>query len=212
MNEPTLDTLKQRIDRLERENHWWKRLATIGFVGMAALMLMGQTLSNSRTVEAERFILRDANGTRRAELGIGKEEGNALLEFYGKDGKQSLVLLGVLADKSKTVGTILSLGSKENPQGGAGGHLQATVSSVSGTLSLGYGKGSASLRTTDEGTLLNITETARSGVTLGIGRDGSPVLALSDKERPRAGLFLGADGSPSLVFFDKDGKTIWKGP
>ncbi|MFQ5873700.1 MAG: hypothetical protein ACE5JL_07850 [Dehalococcoidia bacterium] len=213
MNEPMVETLTKRLDRLEWEMRWWKRLTATGFAGMAALMLMGQALPRSRTVEAERFILREANGTRRAELGTEGEKGGSLLKFYGKDGKQPLALLGVVVDSPNAVGTILSLGAKKNPQGEDGGHLLAIVSNVSATLGFSYGKGSASLRATDEGTLLNISDqTARVGVTLGIGRNGSPALALSDKEKPRAGLFLGADGSPSLHLFDKDGKVIWKAP
>jgi len=43
MNEPTMDKLEQRLDRLERENRRLKRIGVLVVVGIAAVVLMGQS-------------------------------------------------------------------------------------------------------------------------------------------------------------------------
>lgn len=75
MNEPTRDTLTQRLDRLERQNWRLKQMAGLILVGIAALVLMGEALPKSRTVEAEEFVLKDASGRVRAILGADRFSG-----------------------------------------------------------------------------------------------------------------------------------------
>jgi hypothetical protein len=43
MNEPTMNKLVQRLDRLERQNHRLKRIGGLVAVGIAGVVLMGQT-------------------------------------------------------------------------------------------------------------------------------------------------------------------------
>lgn len=56
MNEPALNDLTQRLDRLEGENRRLKRFGIVGVVGIAALALTGQALGTRvpDVVEAER--------------------------------------------------------------------------------------------------------------------------------------------------------------
>lgn len=69
MNEPTLDALKQRIDRLEREARRWRCRAILVLILVAAVPLMGQYFPNAKVVEAHRFVLKGWDGKVRAILG-----------------------------------------------------------------------------------------------------------------------------------------------
>ncbi len=42
MNEPTMNNMVLRLDRLERENRRLKRIGALVVVGIAAVVLMGQ--------------------------------------------------------------------------------------------------------------------------------------------------------------------------
>ena len=70
-------TMAQRVERLERAQRQWRRLAVCAVLGLVGVGLMGQKPA-PRTVEAERFILRDAAGRIRAELGVDGEQSVAL--------------------------------------------------------------------------------------------------------------------------------------
>jgi hypothetical protein len=72
----TPDPITARLDRLERESRRWRRAALGSWLAIAALLLLGQSqpratkpASPVRTVEAERFVLRDARGRTGAILG-----------------------------------------------------------------------------------------------------------------------------------------------
>lgn len=64
-----VDALTHRLDRLERENRWLKRIGGVVLVGLAAVVLMGQAGPRNRIVEAEKFVLVDKGGKVRAVLG-----------------------------------------------------------------------------------------------------------------------------------------------
>jgi hypothetical protein len=70
-------TLARRVERLERAQRRWRRLAMASALGLAAVGVMGQKPA-PRIVEAERFILRDAAGRVRAELVVDGEQSVAL--------------------------------------------------------------------------------------------------------------------------------------
>jgi hypothetical protein len=70
-------TIVRRIEQLERAQRRWRGLATCAALGLVAVVLMGQKPA-PRTVEAERFILRDAAGRARAELSVDSEQSVAL--------------------------------------------------------------------------------------------------------------------------------------
>ncbi len=95
MNEPTDETLAQRLEQLERENRWMKRIGSLMLVGLVVLVLMGQaqcnltktgTSQSSKIVEAQEFIVRDANGKPRAKLT------DSMLVFTNPDGNATITL------------------------------------------------------------------------------------------------------------------------
>ena len=76
MTESALDTLKKRLDRLERESRRLKRATLAVIMGATAALLMGQIAPHRpvKTLEAEEFVLRDSRGQIRASLGDGSAD------------------------------------------------------------------------------------------------------------------------------------------
>ncbi len=97
MTEPTLDTLTQRLDRLERENRRLKVAGAILLLALAAVGAMGQMTPRAvpKVVEAERFVLRDTKGNILAIMGT--EASGTSLSLYDQKGKPR-AWLGVTAD------------------------------------------------------------------------------------------------------------------
>ncbi|PYO22967.1 MAG: hypothetical protein DMD88_05215 [Candidatus Rokuibacteriota bacterium] len=101
MNE--LEGLKHRLDRLERENRWLKRLGTFVLVGATALALMGQQRGPAPVVEAQRFLINDpASGKARAALSL-LQDGSVGLSLISVDGKS----LSLSADAGGNMGLSL---------------------------------------------------------------------------------------------------------
>jgi hypothetical protein len=88
MTEPILDTLTQRLDRLERTCRRLKAMTAVVLLGVAATVLMGQTAPHRppRTLEAEEFVLRDNRGQVRAALGTTKNPSATVLRIDNENG------------------------------------------------------------------------------------------------------------------------------
>ena len=113
MNEPTMDKLVQRLDRLEKENRRMKRIGALVAVGIAAVVLMGQARSSkvAKVIEAEKFVLRDTSGQVGAIL-FTVDEGSPHLEF--RDKKRNLrITLGVMSSTSPRT---MSIETKRRPE------------------------------------------------------------------------------------------------
>jgi len=79
-----LAAIMSRLERVEKENRRMKQVALGVLVIAGSVILMGQARPNkNKTIEAERFIVRDERGIVRAEFGLD--------EFYERGGA-SLVL------------------------------------------------------------------------------------------------------------------------
>ena len=89
MTEFTLDMLRKRLDRLERESRRLRRATLVVIVGAAAALLMGQIAPHRpvRTLEAEEFVLRDSRGQIRASLGTTQGPNATVLQIHGDNGK-----------------------------------------------------------------------------------------------------------------------------
>jgi hypothetical protein len=72
-----MQTLSQRVGRSERENRILKVLALLGVALFATLLLMGAS-GKPRTIEAEKFILRDNQGHARVTIGTPESAGVAV--------------------------------------------------------------------------------------------------------------------------------------
>ena len=60
MTDVTLDTLTHRLNRLERENRLLRMIGTVALVVVISVALIGQSLPKDRTLEGEKFHLKDS--------------------------------------------------------------------------------------------------------------------------------------------------------
>lgn len=96
------EQIQERLLKLERQNRRLKQAGAAALIVAASLLLMGQTsrtkpvqASQSNTVEASQFILKDKSGKVRANLSIDESPGNSgavQLVFYDVEGKQRVKL------------------------------------------------------------------------------------------------------------------------
>jgi hypothetical protein len=89
---PEASIILERLERLEKQNVTLKRLGVVVLGLMAGFVLIAQTPSQ-RTVEAERFILRDQSGKMRGQITM-QPSGEPALEFFGKEGERQSSLSG----------------------------------------------------------------------------------------------------------------------
>jgi hypothetical protein len=146
-------TLITRLERLERQQRRWRGLAIAGALGLAALALMGQKQAG-RTVEAERFVLRDAAGRPRAELlMVDEKEQSVALRFKDADGMPRLTM------GTENGAALIVLNEQ-------GGKLRA------GLVALPHGAPGLSL----------YDSTGKPRAELSLNRDGAPALTFNDRD------------------------------
>ena len=68
------EELERRLLSVEKQNRRLKQLGAAALMAVALLVVMGQA-SSKKTVEANEFILRDANGNVRAKLSMSTVRG-----------------------------------------------------------------------------------------------------------------------------------------
>jgi hypothetical protein len=95
MDEPTLASLSQRIDRLAHETRWWKRLASFALVLLGMVVLLGATASKKTKIptelRAQRIVLVDKAEQARAEVAV-MADNQAGLILSDDGGKPRLTL------------------------------------------------------------------------------------------------------------------------
>lgn len=224
--ETTMETLRQRLDGLERAHRWWRRAMATLAAGIVAAVLMGQARPTLKVVEAEKVVLRDASGKVRVVMDARDDRpGLKILD--------SRETVRVAMDTSR-LGSGLFLYDLE-------GRLTATLRVLDdgttrlylndgkrGSAELGVGidggpwvrlfdrdeKASAILSVAARGSGLGLSDQdGKERVTFSVAADGRPALAFFDRdEKPRAGLGITADGRPGLRLYDQDGRIIWHAP
>jgi hypothetical protein len=96
MRDPILDACASRLARLERDNRWWRRLATLAVVGLAMVFLTGQVGFRPASIETEQLAIRDASGRVRVVI-RSLDTGAAVLTFRDELERDRLAI-GVLDD------------------------------------------------------------------------------------------------------------------
>jgi hypothetical protein len=80
-----------RLEKLERENRRMKTTGSLAVMIAASLFLMGQAKSD-RTIEAQKFVLKDASGKVGAELAMDRF--GARLNLHDANGRPVVTLVG----------------------------------------------------------------------------------------------------------------------
>ena len=84
-----LKRLEQSVAKLERQNRWYRLIASLIAVCAISLLIMGQSSAtkSAKIIEAEKFVLRDQSGVVRAVLKVESNDGIAALALADKTGK-----------------------------------------------------------------------------------------------------------------------------
>jgi len=83
---PDLQTILERIEKLERQNRRLKQLGIVALIAAASLVVMGEA-PLKKTIEANEFILRDNSGNVRARLSVDEKFSTTQLVLFDKEGK-----------------------------------------------------------------------------------------------------------------------------
>ncbi len=208
MHELTMETRARRLDQVELENRRLKQAGVVVLAVIAAVVLMGQATKGkvAKVVEAEKFVLRDADGKGRARL---------------ESLPSGLVRLALL-DKDENIQSVLGVGVGR-PSLVLAGRNNKTILTTS-FLSIS-GKSRLTLAVLPSGvqSLALTDNTGRTRAELAIEVDGSSTFGLFDRTGT-ARAVLGSTSlesetgviekrpESSLVLFGNDGKVIWKAP
>ena len=84
-------SLIQRVERLEKANRSLKSLVLCGLVVVLGIFLIGGTGAPTKTVEAESFVVKDAQGIIHARFGITADGGPALT-YYDRNNNPRLFI------------------------------------------------------------------------------------------------------------------------
>lgn len=151
MGDERFEAVMKRVEGLEREVRRWRHAAMALTLAAVALATMGLAIPRGRIVEAQKFVLKDAAGRVRVELGPNDTDKSITLRFRDEIGTPRLTL-GVENDSA-----LLVLGDKTGrPRVGA-------VTLADGVPGLTF-----------------YDATGRSRAELGLARDGDPSVSLLD--------------------------------
>ncbi|HYB62585.1 MAG TPA: hypothetical protein VEH50_14035 [Methylomirabilota bacterium] len=218
-----LQALADRVEKLERQNRWFKRGGLALALIASCLFVMAQ-VAPIRTIEADDFILKDSKGMKRAELSV--PSANPVLRFFDSGGN-----VNALVGANGYI--MFGSGTRTYPgQGNESFRVPITkVSLTSSGLFFADQKGSAVIQLgglespgapalVPHLTFFDSSEQPR--VDLGIN-SSSPYLNLTDGDGFSAQLGSSDLITPStgekhktsaasLVLFGKDGKVLWSAP
>jgi hypothetical protein len=197
--------LAARLDRLEKQNRRlrWMALALLVTGGLG--FLVAADAPKNQTVEASKFVLRDADGQARATLAMDPQVGPVLTFMTAKGtSRAKLALLD-----SKGGDPVLTLHDEKGATRGgltiSGGAPMMLFldQDQKMQMALGVDSGKPSL------VLQNAAGTRQLG--LGLEKDG-PLIQLTDpKGQAKAALSVTADG-PHLTLTGKDGTSLFSKP
>jgi hypothetical protein len=180
------ESLAARVEKLERQNRWFKRAALALLLLPATLLVMGQARP-TRTLEAQAFVLTDANGIKRADLTVPTDV--PVLRFFNSAG-------GVTADLGPNGYSIFGAGT-------------ATYTGDKGPVKISIARlalGPAGLFFSDEHgkTIIELGGLAKPDLSA----PPSPRLELFDSdERARVDLSAQSDFGPAIRLYDEAGNT-----
>ena len=171
MTEPSLDRLHRRLEHLERELAWWRR---VGFVALACAGLFGAVAATVTTtpdeVKTRRLVITDADGRGRAVFTVDERD-RTRLSLTDRDGATT-------ADLTVIPGQSAALSVAR-----AGAQAQLAAGDDKGQLSVGAGGQRGWLVAAPGGASLGLgNDAGKPRISLATSPTLSPSLQLSDRE------------------------------
>jgi hypothetical protein len=186
---PDLQIIVERLHKLEAQNRRMKCRGIAILAALSAFVLMGQAAPVPRVVEAQKFVLKDANGSVRGWLGI---IGHGSELTLGNADQQPRMTLMVSVDASN----LHFFGSRKSGM---------TLGVDSGDPSLSMigadGEGGAGITFGKDGPSLTLEDSKGFSTVLGSTQLQN---AANNESQHRS--------AASVVLLDKDKKVMWRTP
>jgi hypothetical protein len=170
-----LEILSDRIEKLERQNRFYKRTGLLVLIILSSAVLIAQVKATkvaapkaSKPLEAGKFVLQDGQGVKRAELGLFADR--PALVFY-----------------DETANPTLSVGVEPE---GSGLTIYDRTSEKAAVLSFG-----------SNGPVLSLFHAGKKRLNLSVTAQGPALGLLGKKGEAKAALALTAEDDPFLHLF-----------
>jgi hypothetical protein len=171
MREPSLDGLHARLERLEREVGWWRRVGVAALAGAGLFGAVAATVTtNPDEVKTRRLVVTDGEGRSRAVFTVDESD-RTRLSLTDRDGATS-------ADLTVTPGQSAALSV-----GRAGAQAQLAAAGETGQLSVSARGQRGWLVAAPTGSSLALgNDPGKPQITVVTSPTLSPTLQLSDRE------------------------------
>jgi hypothetical protein len=210
-----LEDIQCRVLQLERQNRRLKQCAAVALVVVASAFSMGQVASK-KTVEANEFVLKNADGNVRAKLSIVPPNVGPQLSLLGENGKELVTLTVIgnapfisLRDPNDQERLTLSVQNDDMPSidlrnANRKSQIELTVSPA--------GWGMLALLDSD-GNHRSFLVGSKAGARLSLfdEKGFETTVGNSDVVSPTTGQKI-SYGAASVVMLNKDKSVIWKAP
>lgn len=185
-----LHSLVERVVKLEQQNRRLKWGGVAVLAVFSAVVLMGQAAPPPRIVEAQKFVLKDADGKVRGWMGVMATGSELML---GNDNAQPMMRLLVSTDSSNL-----------HFYGVRKGGMTLAVDSGDPSLSIvgADGSGGAGITFGEGG----------PGLTIEDGKGFSIVAGTAQLKAPAGGEGHQHTSAASVVLLDRNKKVLWRAP
>jgi hypothetical protein len=236
MQTPVIQAVLERLEKLERQNRKLKRAGVLALLVVGSLVLMGQAAPKSRTVEGEKFVLRDGRGRVRAKLDTDVDSSPALKLSDANGNLRAMLSL----DGSGDAGVWLfdAKGKPEVVVGTAGAARWLSFYSAEGRAGVdlwtGGGESSGLTMYRSDSVRVSLADDTTTHGHLEFSQSGEPTRVREWKVYgPTLGLFdpqgystqvgttalmvpssgeTRTTSAASIIVLDKDSKVIWRAP
>jgi hypothetical protein len=171
MREPSLDGLHARLQRLEREVGWWRRVGVAALAGVGLVGAVAATVTtNPDEVKTRRLVITDGAGRGRAILTVDESD-RTRLSLTDRDGATN-------ADLTVTPGQSAALSV-----GRAGAQAQLAAVGEAGQLSVAARGQRGWIVASPSGSSLALgNDPGKPQVSVATSPTQSPALQLSDRD------------------------------